>query len=217
MDVGTTTGHRACVFHIQLRGTMTAFPIHTLESAPDRSKPLLEALRQNVGMVPNLAAGMASSPELLEGFLTLRRIYANGTFTAAEIQMLSLVAAYENDCGWCVAFHTAMARSEGVALEHIDALRAGGDPDDDYLGPLCEFARAMVRGRGAVSLETLNRFVHAGVSPQQALEVVLGMAFSLMANYAGHLVNPTLDAPLEAHGWHRPSESSAALALESST
>ena len=210
-------GHRACVFHIELRGTMAAFPIHTLESAPDRSKPLLEALRQNVGMIPNLAAGMAASPELLEGFLTLRRIYANGTFTAAEIQMLSLVAAYENDCSWCVAFHTAMARSEGVALDHIDALRAGREPDDDYLGPMCEFARAMVRRRGAVSPETLNRFLDAGFSPKQALEVVLGMAFSLMANYAGHLVNPTLDPPLEAHGWRRSSKPSTALASQSST
>ena len=210
-------GHRACVFHIQLRGTMTAFPIHTLETAPDRSKPLLEALRQNVGMIPNLAAGMAASPELLEGFLTLRRIYATGTFTPAEIQMLSLVAAYENDCSWCMAFHTAMARSEGVTLDHIDALREGRDPGDDYFGPMCELAREMVRRRGAVSSETMNRFLDAGFSGKQALEVVLGMAFSLMANYAGHLVNPTLDAPLEAYGWQRPNEPSAELASQSST
>jgi AhpD family alkylhydroperoxidase len=37
------------------------------------------------------------------------------TFTDAEIQMLSLVAAFENDCSWCMAFHTAMAHAEGFS------------------------------------------------------------------------------------------------------
>jgi len=38
---------------------------------------------------------------------------------------------------------------------------------------------------------------------------VLGMAFSLMANYAGHFVNPPLDQPLEAHAWHRATSQGA--------
>ena len=195
---------------------MNGFSIPTLDTVPERSKPLLDTLRQTVGMVPNLAAGMGTSPELLEGFLTLRRIYQSGTFTGAEIQMLSLAAAYENDCGWCMAFHTVMAHAEGVAPEHVEALRAGRDPDDDYLGPMRELAREMVRRRGAVAPETVQRFFDAGFSPAQALEVVLGMAVSLMANYAGHLLNPSLDAPLQAHAWRRTAGSTAAPASLSS-
>ena len=47
----------------------------------------------------------------------------------------------------------------------------------------------------------LQSFIDAGYSPRHALDVVLGLAFSLMANYAGHLVQPALDAPLVPYEW----------------
>jgi alkylhydroperoxidase family enzyme len=53
----------------------------------------------------------------------------------------------------------------------------------------------------------LERFLGAGYTRAQALEVVLGMAFSLMANYAGHLVEAPLDEPLQPHLWQSASRS----------
>ena len=41
---------------------MTRFTIHTIDSAPSDSRAALEALRQEVGFLPNLAATMAVSP-----------------------------------------------------------------------------------------------------------------------------------------------------------
>ena len=187
---------------------MSQFPIHTVDTAPEASRPLLLALRQAVGMIPNLAAGMAESPTLLTTFLTARDEYQKGTFTGAEIQVLSLVAAVENDCGWCVAFHSLMARKEGVTDDVVTPLREGRSPTDARLGALSDFARSMVRRRGAVSHAELDRFLAAGYTRAAALEVVLGMAFSLMANYAGHLVDPTLDAPLAPYAWRRSLSSS---------
>jgi AhpD family alkylhydroperoxidase len=182
---------------------MTATEIHTTNEVPERSRPLLQALKAQVGMVPNLAAAMAQSPSLLEGFLAIRDIYAKSSLTGAEIQALSLTAAYENDCGWCVAFHTLMANKEQVPADAVAALRAGRTPSDSKLGPLTDFARAMVRGRGNVDEKTFARFLAAGYTREQALDVVLGMGFSLLANYAGHLTSPALDAPLAAHVWQR--------------
>jgi AhpD family alkylhydroperoxidase len=182
---------------------MSQFPIHTIDTAPESSRPQLLALRQAVGMIPNLAAGMAESPALLATFLAARDLYQKGTFTGAEIQALSIVAAVENDCGWCVAFHSLMAHKEGVADDTLAALRDGRSPSDARLGALADFARAMVRRRGAVTTVELDRFLAAGYTKAAALEVVLGMAFSLMANYAGHLVDPPLDAPFEPFAWRR--------------
>jgi AhpD family alkylhydroperoxidase len=155
-------------------------------------------------MIPNLAAAMAESPQLLKGFLAVRDIYQSGTFTGAEIQALSLMAAFENDCAWCMAFHTLMAHKEGVSSESIAALREGRSPVEPRLAALTEFARNMVRQRGAVDAAAFERFSAAGYSRAQAMEVVLGMAFSLMANYAGHLANAPLDEPLKPYAWQRP-------------
>jgi AhpD family alkylhydroperoxidase len=174
-----------------------------IDRAPERSKPFLRALNASAGMVPNLAAAMAESPELLQGFLAVRDIYSKGTFTPAEIQVLSLTAAYENDCAWCMAFHTLIGRNDGVPDEALDALRAGRAPTDRKLRALSEFARTMIRNRGDVTAAVNEQFFAAGYTKPQALEVVLGMAFSLMANYAGHLTDPPLDPPLEAHAWQR--------------
>jgi len=183
---------------------MTAFQVHSIETAPEGSKSLLESMKENLGMVPNLAAAMSESPQLLAGFLSVREIYAGGTFTPAEIQVLSLTAAYENDCAWCMAFHTLMALKEGVSREDVEALRAGLSPSDPRHKTLSDFARKMVSARGAVSNADVERFCAAGYTRAQALEVVLGMAFSLMANYAGHLADAPLDAPFQPHAWHKP-------------
>jgi AhpD family alkylhydroperoxidase len=183
---------------------MVEYEIHRVESAPGRSGALLQGMKEAMGMVPNLAAAMAESPELLDSFLQVRQIYTSGTFTPQEIQVLSLTAAYENACAWCMAFHSRAAENEGVAASTIDALRHGQTPEDPRLAALSDFARAMVRNHGAVPDDRLARFLDAGYTRAQAMEVVVGMAFSLMANYAGHLADPPLDAPFAPYAWHAP-------------
>ena len=180
---------------------MSRFPIHTVESAPEQSREALGNLARSVGMIPNLAAGMAESPSLLRGFLSVRELYQGSALSGAEIQVVSLTAAYENECAWCMAFHSLMAHSEGVSSDDAELLRSGQSPGDTRLGALSTFARAMLQRRGAVSADQLQRFIDAGYSPRHALDVVLGLAFSLMANYAGHLVHPALDAPFVPYEW----------------
>ena len=181
---------------------MSRFPIHTLDSAPDQSKARLTGLAKAVGMLPNLAAGMAESPALLDGFLSVREIYQKSTLSGAEIQAVSLTAAHEHESAWCMAFHSLMAAGEGVSEADIQLLRTGRTPVDARLGPLTDFARAMLQRRGAVSEPQLRAFLDAAYTPRHALDVVLGLAFSLMANYAAYLVQPPLDAPLQQHAWH---------------
>lgn len=183
--------------------TTTAYAVHTPDSAPQGGGEALRRLHAAVGVIPNLAATMAESPALIDAFLALREQYAKTAFSPAEIQVLSITAAYENDCGWCVAFHTAMALKEGVAKEAVEALRRGGRPADARLSALSEFARAMVRGRGRVPEAAREAFLAAGYSKRQALDVVMGMGFSLLANYAAHLTHPPLDAFLAPHAWTR--------------
>jgi hypothetical protein len=71
---------------------MTQFTIHTVDTAPPDSRAALEALRQEVGFLPNLAATMAESPTLIEGFTTLRTILGGGPFTAVERETIAAVA-----------------------------------------------------------------------------------------------------------------------------
>ena len=69
--------------------TGTAYAIHTPESAPAMAADALRTLQSTVGLIPNLAATMAESPALLNGFLALRELYAKTGFSAGEVQVLS--------------------------------------------------------------------------------------------------------------------------------
>jgi AhpD family alkylhydroperoxidase len=187
---------------MDMETTMTAFPIHTIDTAPEESKETLARVKETLGMVPSLAAGMAESPTLLRAFFAAREIYSQGTLSPIDIQVLSLTNAFENGCDWCVAFHSAGALKAGLPNEAIEDLRAGRSPRDPRLRALSDLSRAMVRNRGKVSEQELEAFYAAGFSKAQALEVVLGVGFSVLANFSGHLVHAPLGAALEPYAWH---------------
>lgn len=67
---------------------MSDYPLHTLETAPEKSRPLLEASQKEMGMIPNLHAVMAQSPSVLEVILGLsRKTLSNYTNHIAETPM----------------------------------------------------------------------------------------------------------------------------------
>jgi AhpD family alkylhydroperoxidase len=180
---------------------MREYKVHTIESAPEKSKPALQGLKQNVGLVPNLAATMAESPTLVNGFVGAFGNFHSGTFSGAEKQTLLLTNAVVNRCAWAVAFHSTMALKEGVSLAAVQAIRAGRIPEDDKLAALSGYTKALIEQRGHVSDCELQNLRAAGYTPAQALEVIAGLAVSTMANYAGNIANPPLEAPFAAQAW----------------
>ena len=190
---------------------MSLYEVHTIHTAPQGSKPLLQSLQGALGMIPNLAASMAESPELLSGFLTIRQIFYGGTFTPGEIQVLALTNAFENGCRYCMAFHSTLALKEGVSKEVVEALRAGRSPKEPKLSALSEFSRALVKQRGHVSDDELQRLFAAGYSKAQALEVVLGVAVSILPNFAHHMTQCPLDGAFSAHAWDSTATASSVL------
>ena len=62
---------------------MVTTTVHTLETAPDASKPLLENSIKAFGRLPSLHGVMATSPGLLEGYQHLHRLAIHGTAPVA--------------------------------------------------------------------------------------------------------------------------------------
>lgn len=180
---------------------MSTFDVYTLESAPEASRPALERLKDRVGLIPNLAAAMSESPTLIDAFVTLHGIYHGGSFSAVERETISLTNAVANECSWCVAAHSTFAQKANVAPDAVEALRAGRLPEDPRLEALSAFARKMTTTRGRIDEADLEAFLSAGYTRAQALEVVVGVAVSVLANYANHLVDAPLDAFLQPQAW----------------
>ena len=72
---------------------MFNYQIHGIETAPEKSKPLLELFTHAIGFVPNLAGAIANSRVLAKSLLGLFQNVHGGSFTEAEVQVLLLTNA----------------------------------------------------------------------------------------------------------------------------
>jgi AhpD family alkylhydroperoxidase len=180
---------------------MTKFPVHTIESAPERSKPALQQLQSVFGMIPNIAGAMATSPVLINSLVGLFGNVHGGSFTEAQVQTVLLTDAVTNACIWAVAFHTALALKEGLDPADVQAIREGRLPKDNKLAALSALARTMIEKRGRLDDEDVDRFIAAGFGKDHALEVIAIVAASTITNYTGSITKTPLEAPFQAHAW----------------
>lgn len=180
---------------------MTDFPVHTIETAPERSRPALQQLQSAFGMIPNIAGAMATSPVLIN---TLVGMFANvhgGSFTEAQVQIILLTDAVTNGSTWAVAFHTALALKEGIEPADLEAIRDGRLPKDSKFAELSRLAKTMIEKRGRLGDDDVNRFLTAGFGKEHLLEVIAAVAASTITNYTGSITKPPLEAPFQKHAW----------------
>jgi AhpD family alkylhydroperoxidase len=180
---------------------MTSFSVHTLESAPERSKPALRQLQSAFGMIPNIAGAMATSPVLINCLVGLFGNVHGGSFTEAQVQTVLLTDAVTNACTWAVAFHTALTLKEGVDPKDVQAIREHRLPKDVKLAALSALAKTMIEKRGHLNDQDVDRFIAAGFGKDHALEVIAIVAASTITNYTGSVTKPPLEAPFQAHAW----------------
>jgi AhpD family alkylhydroperoxidase len=180
---------------------MVNYPVQTIESAPEGSKPALEQLEQAFGFVPNLVGAISNSPVLINSLVGLFQKVHGGSFTEAEVQALLLTNAVTNSCAWAVALHTALALKEGLDPADVQAIRERRLPANKRYAALSRLARTLIEQRGHLSNEELTAFIEAGFEPALALEVVAAVAASTITNYAGSITNPPLEAALQEYTW----------------
>lgn len=180
---------------------MSDFPIHTIDTAPERSKSALRQLQSAFGMIPNIAGAMASSPVLINTLVGMFAHVHGGSFTEAQVQIILLTDAVTNGSGWAVAFHTALALKEGIDPADVEAIRAGRLPKDGKFAALSGLAKSMIEKRGRLSDPEVRLFVAAGFGEDHLLEVIAAVAASTITNYTGNITIPPLDAPFQKHAW----------------
>ncbi|PKM28672.1 MAG: carboxymuconolactone decarboxylase [Gammaproteobacteria bacterium HGW-Gammaproteobacteria-11] len=180
---------------------MSEFTLHTLDSAPAKSKPLLEGSLKAFGSIPNLHAVMADAPAVLEAYQRLHGLFMASSFNTDEKTVLWQTINVEHGCTYCVAAHSAIAGQMKVSDDITQALRNGTPLQDQKLEALRHFTLELVRDRGYVKPESLKAFLDAGYSLQQVQEVVLCLSQKVLSNYINHLAETPLDESFSAFAW----------------
>ncbi len=180
---------------------MSRFMIHSQQSAPEGSRPLLAGAEQAFGFVPNLLGVFAESPPTLEAYVTLSQLFDKSSFTDSERQVVILTISRFNECRYCIAAHSVIARSQGVPEAAVEAIRTDERIPDTRLEALRAFTSRVLEARGWVSERDVADFLAAGFTNAQVLEVVLGLSLKTLSNYVNHLADTPLDEPFSSQAW----------------
>ena len=180
---------------------MHAFPLHTTESAPALSQPVLRQMQERFGFLPNVMATAANSPVLLNGLAGVFGQFHGGSFDECEKQALLLTNAVAFQCPWTVAAHSTFALEDGMTAADVDALRRGAAPADAHYAALSAMSRALLAKRGNISADDLAQFTAAGYAPEQLLEIVAGLGISTMTAISTNLARTPVEARFQPQLW----------------
>jgi alkylhydroperoxidase family enzyme len=180
---------------------MPNYPVHTIASAPEKSKPALEQLQKVFGILPNLPAVIANSPKLVNALVGLFAQVHSPGLSEAENQIVLLTDAVTNSSAYAVAFHTTLALQQGIDSEETSAIRKGHLPRDKRFAALSNLAKTLIEKRGHLSEQELDSFIAAGFTKEQVLEVIAIVAASTITNYTGTIANPPLEDAFLEHAW----------------
>ncbi|MFH8369434.1 carboxymuconolactone decarboxylase family protein [Streptomyces sp. NPDC018031] len=175
------------------------FADHTPDSAPPAARSTMEATARRMGYLPAAVARLATSPHLLKGFLTLSATFEDTTLDPLAREVVILTMATGNECHICVAMHTAKLRALDADPELVSALRERRALPDERLEAVRQFTLRVLATAGAVPDEELHAFLDRGHTPQQALEVVLGIGTYTLSTLANRLTRAPLDEQLKCH------------------
>jgi alkylhydroperoxidase family enzyme len=178
--------------------------IHTIESAPTDSRPILQGIVTDLGVVPNLAGAIAASPALLAGFDGLRRAVASTKLDPVHREVAGLATGVAIDNEYGVAFHSTVLDRLGTATDDLEVMRSGREPADAAAGAVYALARTVAIERGSVPANVIERARTAGLDDEAILEVVLECTFAgLVGTLDALLDRIELDGFLAARAWQR--------------
>ena len=175
----------------------------TIENADPIASKHLQNAKDSMGMIPNMYAGMANNPALLDAYSNSYKTFReNSGFNSQEQEVVFLSIAFENNCDYCMGAHSFVAdKMSKVPTDVTDAIRNNTEVPDARLKALSDFSKAMVSKRGLPSTEDIDNFLSSGYTQHHILGVISGIGVKTMSNYFNHVFNTPLDSAFSSRVW----------------
>jgi uncharacterized peroxidase-related enzyme len=168
----------------------------SVETSPVASQPLLNAVKQQLGVVPNLFRLVGNSPAALEGYLGLNGALAKGSLDARTRERIALAIAQVNGCGYCLSAHTYLGKNLAKLDDAEIAANRHGKSNDTKADAAVRFAVKIAQERGHVSDADLQAVKAAGYDDAQTIEIVLHVALNTLTNYVNEAAKTEIDFPV---------------------
>ena len=176
---------------------MNRIPTHTVEDAPDASRPLLQKIAQSspTGRPLNLHAQMAHSPAVLAAYASLRAVIAeHGALEPKVSWALNLTTAATVGNDYMIGIASRFARMSGWTEAQIAALRTGTTTGDTKIDALTHVIREAAANSGNVPDATWNAARQGGWSDEQLAEAFAHLGLTVFTGYFLNYAQTDADA-----------------------
>ena len=165
---------------------MSRIPSHTVEGAPERSRPLLQKIAEAspTKRPLNVHAQMAHAPAVLAGYSSLRAVTAEyGTLDQKVCWALNLATAATVGNDYMIGIASRFAAMSGWNEAQIAALRAGTTTGDTKIDALTSVVREAAANSGKVTDATWKAAQQAGWNDTQLAEAFAYLGLTVFTGY----------------------------------
>jgi uncharacterized peroxidase-related enzyme len=168
----------------------------SITDAPEASRPLLEAVKKQLGIVPNLFRLVSNSPAALQGYLGLSDALSKGELPAATRERIALAVAEINGCRYCLSAHSYLGKTLAKLDDAEIAANRGARSNDPKADAAVRFAASVARERGHIGEDDLKAIKLAGYNDAQVIEIVQHVALNTWTNYINEVAKTDIDFPI---------------------
>lgn len=173
---------------------MSRLAIPSVDTAPEASKPILEAVNKQLGSVPNLFRLIANSPIALGAYAGFNAALAKSLDVKTR-ERIALAVAQVNGCDYCLSAHSYLGLNLAKISPEEIALNRQGASSDPKAHAAVAFAAKVARERGHVSEADLSDVRAAGFTDAQIVEIVALVAENSFTNYLNEVAKTDIDFP----------------------
>jgi len=166
-----------------------------MENTDDVTTATLNAVKEKLGMLPNLFTTLAHSPVALNSYLQQTETLSKGHLSSRQREIVAIAIAQENACEYCLSAHVAIGKGVGLSDDDIGRARLGKahDPLDDAVAT---FATQVVQTRAELSGDAIKAARQAGLDDGLIAEIIANISVNVMTNYMNRIAGTVVDFPV---------------------
>lgn len=173
---------------------MSRIQVISNDIASTEQKALFDAIKAELGVVPNFLRIFANSPVALSSFLGLYGVAKQGSLDLATRERIALAIAQQNSCEYCLSAHTTLGKNAGLSADEISANRAGSS-QDAKAAVAVRLARSLMENLGEITTAELIEARNAGFSESDIVEIITHVGLNMLTNMIGKASRVEIDFP----------------------
>jgi len=174
---------------------MSRLAIPARDDVPEASKPMLDGVHKQLGVVPNMFRLIAQSPAALQGFTS-----NNGALTRAldvkTRERIALAVAQVNGCDYCLSAHSYLGLNLAKISPEEVARNRKGESGEAKADAAVRFAAKVVRERGYITDADIKAVRDGGFSDGQIIEILAVTAENIFTNLLNVVAETDIDFPV---------------------